>query len=319
MPEIQEYGLWLKDLIADDTAQKGFRTYYNYVTNIRNFLQQKNLLNELSEIKNSKFKQIQGSTSDLRKIEKLLRIAWGTENVLDKYWDSDIAEISVTWAPVQVYYTIYAEIRALLISITNEDPSTHVSALKQINCIIRDRPSLFPLPWRSFCGTNLTGNCCFVNFEQEVDLAAVESLKKPTLNEFWNNYGLFLKTTRDRELIDKFKIWKKDNGRKKIQKPERIKVANNHFPTTLFNALKRLRIRCNYDDIEIFLDGSNNAEKKEFFGSLLFICKSSLLILEFLLARHIKKNEYAKMVEKLALKYPNGSFVKRWTKLKELW
>jgi hypothetical protein len=91
--------------------------------------------------------------------------------------------------------------------------------------------------------------------------------------------------------------WKKKEGRKRITRPNRETVVSRIPPTSMFDALYRLRIRSNYADADSFLLSLDDVGKAmEFNQSIRSICWWTMLLLETLSARYIGKGKFNNIV-----------------------
>ena len=92
--------------------------------------------------------------------------------------------------------------------------------------------------------------------------------------------------------------WKTEKKRKRIRRPEREAVAQKLAPTTMMDALYRLRIRSNYEDADLYLTGGADEEEVQaYFDAAVRILKSGMLNLELLIARHIGAKNFTQIVE----------------------
>lgn len=95
-----------------------------------------------------------------------------------------------------------------------------------------------------------------------------------------------LETTRNRKLKPRYVEWCRQNGRKNTNKDEKRFIAGNLPPTTLFDFLWRLRVRSNYQDVEVFLmSGADSTGQRQFHDAICFVIEGTSLLLENLIIR----------------------------------
>lgn len=75
-------------------------------------------------------------------------------------------------------------------------------------------------------------------------------------------------------------------------------LATKMSPTSLFDFMYRLRTRCDYRDVDAFLEGiSSPTEAESFLNGLLTLVHGTLALLEGLIARHLKGDIYSQLAE----------------------
>jgi hypothetical protein len=109
---------------------------------------------------------------------------------------------------------------------------------------------------------------------------------------------LFLRTTRKRRFEYAVASWKQKNGRKAIRSSEREGLLKGLRPTTMLDAIYRLRIRSNYEDADVYLTrGASDADAFTYFDACTRILRSGLFNFELLIARQIGKQVYGQVVD----------------------
>ena len=313
----------------EDQANR-FRTYLNYLLSVSNFIDDvkddpAKLVKTVIEADG--FRNIQGGRcEDIDKIGLLLRNAWFTEIQMDisgQY--EEFVSYSNHWIPVQLYYTAYLTLRAYYLSRGQSIPKEHASNLKAIAQDINNRPDLFPQPWKAICIGNPDDSTAeIINLPPDVSIKIISSLSSSSKVQFWDSYGMFLKTTRLRQIETLCTDWKSRNKKKRINPKEKQRFITNLVPTTLFHALYRLRLRSNYADADSFLLASQGtSEAIDFHRALQKIGWSTSLILELLIARYIGKRPFAQLVDKFRKYDDKGRSENlvclRWDALQKLW
>lgn len=313
----------------EDQANR-FRTYLNYLLAISDFFGDvKNNPRELvgAAIETKTFHDIQGGRcTDVDNIGRFLRNAWFTEIQMDIAGQHDeFVSYSNHWIPVQVYYAVYLALRAYYIAKGHDVPREHASNLKAIAEEIKTRPDLFPQPWKAVCiGNPENGRAKMVNLPHGMVIGKISSLSLSSKVPFWDSYGMFLQTTRRRQLETLCDNWKINNKRRRVNPEAKQRFIANLSPTSLFNALYRLRLRSNYADADSFLLAvQGSTEAVQFHHALQKISWCTLLVLELLIARHIGKRTFEQIVEKFrkydGLGRSEELICSRWRSLCKLW
>jgi hypothetical protein len=317
-------------ILADEQIEElnRFRTYLNYVKAIHLFIQKDSEESRLSEVVQSvSFCALRGGQCpDPSRVRQLLRNAWCAELQLSvAARQEDLLGYSNHWAPVQLYYSIYLAIRALLLACNQNVPHDHTATLRRTAEMIKRRPLLFPQPWRTLCiGEPGEPTLIYPNLPTGVVIGKISSLSNPDFASFWDFYGLLLRTTRDKQSTAAVEEWKKRAKKRRIPKDTRTTVINAMAPTSFFHALYRLRLRSNYADAESFLISlENKADNKEFHRSLRSIAWYTLKLIELLLARHVGKGQFGDWVEEFSKLDKSGIGAelirRRWSSLQRLW
>lgn len=319
-------------LPTEEEIEQGirFKTYLNYLDCISNHLG--DVYSDPARIVNSviqsrAFQSIQGGRcNDTERLAELLRNAWFTEiqmSISAQY--EEFVSYSNHWIPVQAYYATYLALRALFTSSGQEVGREHSANLKAIAEEIQRRPDLFPYPWRLLCvGNPEDASPQFRNLPDNVTISPISSLTSSWRVDFWDSYGKFLKTTRQRHLLKQCEDWKSAHGKKRVSPTAKRQFIQNLSPTSLFNCLYRLRLRSNYADADSFLlSVQGSSEGSSFHSALRKIGWSSLLVLELLTARYLGKREFERVVDSFRRYEPRGLsddlIGLRWGTLRSLW
>ncbi len=310
-------------------SQLKFKVYLNYLESISTALDStyfKETKHLRSVAESNTFKSIRPKQVDYNKIKTLLRNAWFTEIQLN--FTSNHPEFvgySNHWASVQLYYAVYLAIRALFVAMNQsfQGNHQHASNLREISREIEKRPELFPIPWCMTCSgdPNDDKNIMFNNLPKNVKISLVSALS-PKSN-FWDSYALFLKTTRKKMLEDKRQEWLYKNKKKKLTLQGRRGILDKMPPTTIFDCLFRLRVRANYQDVELFLMTIEDQESASRFNySLRNTLKHTLQVIELLIARYLGKDKYHELIHNFIKDENHGNHSnirERWELLSSLW
>ena len=313
----------------EELQNRKFVTYLNYLTSTCSFFTNadeptKNLISSI--VASNDFRAIgRRNQNDVKSLVRLLRNAWFTETLL-RFSHSSPNYLGYTnhWTPVQLYYSVYLELRALMIAMGQTVNRDHTATLHAIGNQVHNRPSLFFAPFcLSLVGTpTKITSCSFNGLPRGIQIAEVSPLSSPYGENCWDHFALFLKTTRDRQVEEGVDRWKVANGKKRIPAVDREKISQKLKPTTFFDALYRLRIRANYQDAEISLIQLEQTEGATRFAKCIStISWFGMLNLELLMCRYIGTETYSRILtgftksEKASLS--DRLCVKRWELIQE--
>ncbi len=307
-----------------------FRTYLNYLSSFLDFFGMERYNPEIyvkPVIESKAFQDIQGGRCpDIEKVGRILRNAWFTELQLSiSGQNEEFIFYSNHWAPVQLYYSAYLGLRAYFIVSGQAVSNEHASNLKAIGEEIQRRPSLFPLPLKVICVGNPEDNTTrYLNLPQHCSVSKISPLSSSWRVSFWDSYGMFLRTTRIRQLEKLCDDWRSLNKRKRISPKVKKAYSANLSPTTLFHCLYRLRVRSNYADADSFLLSVQETEEAiRFHNALQTVGWFALLVLELLIARYIGKKKFEQFVNDFRKHETQGLSDElicfRWDHLRNLW
>lgn len=303
----------------ENTNNIKFRTYVNYIRVLGSFLEKEALSKIESLIKSDEYNKIQAKKNS-KDISKLLRNVWFTEvKILLDSEDEDFIAVSNHWMCVKVYYCLYLTMRVFFLAKNRDIKEAHSSILKEISLEMK-QGKLFPEPWSILCKNIERKNSDFDNLPADVEINHSESCLKKD-QDFYNSFTRFLKTTRTRLIEKKYKELGK--GKKKAKK----QINSELYPTSIFDCLYRLRIRSNYEDADLFLlSESSDEDVFAFNKGMRNICYYTMFLLESLIAKHISRNEYAKIIlefekmlsKKIVIQNNTILALKRWEKIQKL-
>jgi len=272
------------------------------------------------------FQKLKTRTSfDRDLLEKFLRNAWFTE--IQARIPRKMAEVipyANHWLAVQMYYCIYLAVRAYFLAAFDQKiPESHEAALKSFAAEVMSRPALFASPWCMLAVDDPDVTTPTIRNCPKTDLKAINPLVQPVGDNIWHLTALFLRTTRQRRLEKSIAGWKEKNKRKAIRSGERAKLVDGLRPTTLMDALYRLRIRSNYEDADLYLTGSaSEADAIIYFDSCSRILKSGLMNFELLIAKLIGKDQYGDIVADFSMRersnFSKTTVLPRWRIIDEL-
>lgn len=311
--------------------RKRFQTYLNYIENIAALLDALYSNRELlcqSVAKTKTFTSIQGGKcSEPHKVEKLLRNAWFTELQLSiASANHDFIVYSNHWAPVQVYYSAYLLLRAFLIASGQGVRGGHSTTLKAIATQIEHRNELFPAPWGILCDGNPYNKdeTNYIGVPKGVVPEKVSALSKQHNVDFLDSYAMFLRTTRKRLIDRRCDDWKRDNHRGRMDSKVKSSYIASLQPTSIFDAMYRLRLRSNYEDADSFLLTLDmDKEALTLNQAMQKLTWYTSFLMELLITKYIGKKNMDLLIKhfvnKDAAKISSKHVASRWSVIKDAW
>jgi hypothetical protein len=283
----------------DEDQANRFRTYLNYLSALNRDLRGRYSTPATAVTTicaADAFKKIQRSRVPTDNVYRLLRNSWFTEvQMFIGAGNPSLVAYTNHWTPVQMYYAVYLALRALFEAAGMTVGTHHATTLRAIGGEIKSRPTLFPYPWKLLCVGSGASQCTYLHLPAGLAIDRVSSLRfdAPT----WNSIGMLLRTTRDRQIERATDDWKRKNRKKRIAAPTRRMLATTLPPTSLFDAMYRLRIRSNYEDADTFLTAlPSQGEAIAFSKAVRRLCWFTMLVLETLIAKYIGRSAYAHCV-----------------------
>ena len=252
-------------------------------------------------VQSKTFKKIQRrKCKNLDLVRKTLRSAWLSEIQLSlPVRQPELIPYANLWAPVQLYYCVYLVTRAFFHATERDIAENHTTTLRTIASEIESRPAIFPQPWRVTCiGDPDLDSIIYNNLPENIEISPVSSLMSGEHVKFWDSFGLFLKTTRSRQIKKGIDEWKKKHKRKRIKRDERKQIGESLGPTSIFHCFYRLRTRSNYSDAEAFLVALERTSEAERFHTSLRRCAwYTLLVVELLISQYVGRSCFSKWVD----------------------
>jgi hypothetical protein len=239
---------------------------------------------------------------DKNGLAKVLRHSWFTELAMIEAGKRPTSLFYTNpWCMVQSYYAVYLAARAYFLATGRTVNSSHATTQRTLSVDLLQCKHRFPLPWCSvLTGDPAATPLLLANSPSIASLSLHNPLVSPYKTDPWQHYGLFLKTTRDRQLDKLISNWKKDHQKKKISRAERRAVLGRLRATTFLDGLYRMRIRSNYQDIDSFAFGDATVEAGlELHQALCHIVHTSLLVFETLIAKTADRSWLDELVREL--------------------
>lgn len=284
-----------------------FIAYLNYLRAIRAYLRRhyedpSQLF--LPIVTSDSYQGIQGGVrATSGEVQGFLLNAWSTEVQLHLIEPTnELLPYSNHWAPVAAYYSTYLAIRALLAAANRPVRSDHAATLACISNDIHSRSGLFPPPWCFLC----TGDPEFHTEGYEhlppgTVVGRASALSSGDYVPFADSFCMFLRTTRKRQIDNRLRAWRKTSKKKRVSAEMRATLVENIPPTSVFDALYRLRIRSNYDDVaESFLSLPGLDDGVAFNLGLRELTWYSLAVLECLISRYFGSQQFDALVQRFS-------------------
>ncbi len=224
--------------------------------------------------------------TNLEDLAMVLRHGWYTELLMRTSAECPgVFPYAVPWSMVHAYYAINRAMQAYFMISRDEVPTNHNGSLRTMSTELRSANGPFPVPW-----------CCILGGDPEITTVTlmhtpvdiIVTLTNPleAPDDPWQHFGLLLRTTRKRQLEEWIQAWKKSRRKKRIMKHERQELIDRMLPTTLFDALYRMRRRSNYQDTDSFIFSHITGEDAlVLHNALCTLVHASLLTFECLIAR----------------------------------
>jgi hypothetical protein len=291
-------------------AWASFTTYLRYLQHLDRFLTDQYGIDSLMAARI--YCQIQALPSvkriqrrhlgicESKELQKALRTAWNREGqiraLLDRPRTSLAEELPGTGHIA--YYALNAAAQAYFIASGVGIIRDHANVLRALgDCVVQRK--LFVLPWSIACaGLPSLEGARWAGVPDSVHLGAIHNWSIPSASNVWNGLAKILLTTRDRDLQERKREWRKKHRVSRIPQGEILTIADAMPPTTLFRFLWRLRKRDDYGDIDMFLEGVAREEhSREFLCALSRIVQGTLASLETLIGGYIGESELRSVVE----------------------
>lgn len=231
-----------------------------------------------------------------------LKITWSTETLmrLQKQLLGGGEEIRFAnaWMPIQSYYAIYNGVVAFnsLGSKISDNHSAHVHA---INSYIIQAKWL-PRCLRLSCKSPTNGKrAVYEGMVVDADRLVSNLIRSRELTYDVAQclVAKSLKTTRLQQVDILRSNFLKNHKVRKLPGGQREKLESEINPTTFFDFLRRLRLRCNYQETETFVGGAWTYEDAETFSSsLVELTWHILSLLETLIAGRIGEKHMRSLV-----------------------
>jgi len=164
-----------------------------------------------------------------------------------------VARAANFWLPVQSYYAIHGTGLATMVALNMDPPQSHMTFRAAFASVLH---TYFPAP---FCATCIGGpeprEFSFQNLPTSMNMVVRQTqLANPERVEDLATFvGKSLSTTRQESLAVRFEE-KRDKGKKKrLTRELKNQCCQNEHPTSVCDLLYRLRVRCNYENPDMYV------------------------------------------------------------------
>ena len=264
--------------IEHENELKRFRTYVNYLNAAdSHYRSTYGNLETYYAACEAATRKLQGNRLlDVEYVRKHYKLGWNTEHLLyaSRNDDADVQRLSNHWAPVQAYYSVYCASEATVYALCGQQFGSHSGALNQITDYVA-KCNVTPWCWvatgalgksrRDHRLENFPQNVVVPNNLQRQDVDPNGMLARCLLAEHKNRVD------------DK---WQRGAGRK---------YAFDPGDTGLLHFLYRLRVKANYDNVEMFLVDGGASDISAFPILLSRFAMLAMIYLETITMRRIKK------------------------------
>jgi hypothetical protein len=267
----------------------------------------------------------------------ILVSAWGTELLLalnELYAKGDeLVRVSNNWCVVQLYYLLYHATQALVVARGNERPTTHQATQRHFMDFWVKKALSIP-PW-----TLGVGPSGYRNVPSGRQIREIHPWSACNADTCWDIAGMALKTTRRDALYEAInrkrtekqraarKVWREEEkkrqaiGRKAREEPrfrlpilkpaEKKGIEASLRDYTFMDYLYRLRIKANYEDGSMFIDGPrDDVSSQQLRQYLIRLASTSLLLNELHMVVSFGKASMLNLVDKwLGTSHPKGMAV----------
>ena len=260
----------------------------------------------------------EGAQADLSQTRTSLINAWGTELLLalggQVATDEELLRLMNNWAVVQAYYTSYHAIQALLVARGDARPESHPKTQGQFASLWAGRAIDLP-PWT--LGARDGGWCNLGSRQIDNSLNPWSSCDSQSC---WSLAAKALRTTREDAVRDRLrrarqrkesvnrKAWDDEErarlgaGRRPRKEPnwslprlnadEKSQVHRKVRAYTILDYLYRLRIKTNYQDAAMFIEGpEDEITSRRVHEDLVAIAGCTLLAHELEIARIVGRDQ----------------------------
>lgn len=208
----------------------------------------------------------------------------------------EIALSANFWLPVQSYYAIHGVGLATMAALNMSLPQTHRSFRAAFSSLVN---TYFPTPFCSRCvGGPEAKDFSFHNINTSIDEVTSQSqLANPaSVIEIKNFIAKSLSTTRKKFVEIRFDEKRDEKKKKRLSFEEKNECCQREHATSICDLIYRMRVRSNYDNPDMYLFASKNAENAtDHYRDLLYLTKVLITGLDALIARRIGSRNMAKL------------------------
>jgi hypothetical protein len=271
---------------------------------------------------------------DMTQAHGSLTHAWGTELLLafgrTIASDEPLIRLMNNWAVVQTYYTAYHAVQALIVARGHPRPHSHPKTQAQFAALWADRPLELP-PWSLAA--------CDGGWRNEVAHGIDDTLSSWSScdsHSCWNLAAKALRTTRDEKVTEGLRAardrartankraWNEEErkrvaaGRKPRKEPsfprphlaaaDKRRVETSIRSSTILDYLFRLRVKTNYEDAGMFIDGpEDEIASRRVHGDLVTIASCTMLAHELHVGAVVGKTSLISWVDDWIARHGAGA------------
>jgi len=211
-------------------------------------------------------------------VERFMKIAWNTEYLLMiNTSNRELIRFNNQWTPIQAYYAVYAACEAVGYLLDGNQSGSHQKALKKMTeHFVKSGLS----PWnKAFNGARgkSKNNHCPINFPKGMRIP--HNLERISVDPL-AMIACCLRAEHSNRVDEKWGSRKKS----KVYKYE-----YNPGNTGILHFLYRLRLKCNYEEIDPYVIKPSVSDIANFANNLMYICSRTLFYLEAHLIRKCSK------------------------------
>jgi len=262
---------------------------------------------------------------DLSQVQTSLVNAWGTELLLafggQLASEEELLRLMNNWAVVQAYYVGYHAVQALLAARGQKRPESHPKTQAQFAALWADRTLQLP-PWTL---ASCDGGWCNPPPQHAID-DSLSQWSRCDSHSCWSLAAKALRTTReevvperlsaarDRKRVANRKAWREeeqrrvDMGKRPHKEPdwprpqltaaEKREVHGKVRSYTVLDYLYRLRIKTNYEDAGMFIEGpEDHLSSRNVHNDLVAIAGCTLLVHELHIAAAVGRDQLLEWVD----------------------
>jgi hypothetical protein len=199
----------------------------------------------------------------------------------------DLALSANLWLPVLSYYTVFGMGSAAMIALNMNVPKSHSSFRAAFSSLLS---TYFPVP---FCGLCMGGPETKEFSFQKLDCSITESIAqkhydKPELVADTIPFvGKSLSTTRSRFLEVEYANRRRRDKCSRLSRKQKVECSDSLHPTSVCDLLYRMRLRSNYDNVDMYIFGSDRDAASRHYEDLRYLTGILVAGLDALIERRV--------------------------------
>ncbi|MEX2246948.1 MAG: hypothetical protein WEC75_09690 [Dehalococcoidia bacterium] len=270
------------------------------------------------------FQKMQVDASiDTESIRRILGNAWATEMMLSlasNFDQDEVVGVANNWAAVQGYYALYHAVQALAVCKGQPRPQSHPATQRIFVDQWVTRNADLP-PWSLGASDvsclNLPGGQTIQSIHQwsacdddtcwSIAYQAMRGTRQDQVSERFReerakkqsaNRKAFAAKQAERLAEGRKALPKRDFALPLLTSQEKFSVRRGLRPITLMDYLYRLRIRSNYEDAQMFIEGPEDiSESRAVHRNMRLLLSSTMLVYELYVGQLIGRRALRGMVD----------------------